>query len=99
MNSTGNILYERLIARASGFHKVIDFNPDKEKLVRLDLTSANPDLAAIDVTDTAAFSEYINSILKKKKARYGIGGYKELRDLYSRSELFSIKSSFVKESF
>lgn len=98
MNATENLLYERLVARASEFHKVIDFDPAKDKIVKFNLTSQNDELSGLDPADTNSFTEYINVLLKKNKAKFGIGGYKEVRDLYSRSDLFSYKSDSVKES-
>lgn len=85
-----NALSERLIAHASTFHKIVDFNPAKEKLVHLDFTKTNEDLSAIDLKDTHAFSAYINEKLKKAKAKYGIGGYNENRTVYKRSKLFEV---------
>lgn len=83
-----NILHERLKAHSHSFHKVVDFNPAKEKVLPLDFTNNNKELFDIDVADTKAFGEYVDGKLKKARARYGIGGYNELRDLYSRSEVF-----------
>jgi murein DD-endopeptidase MepM/ murein hydrolase activator NlpD len=40
------------------------------------------------VDDTYAFSQYINLKLKNANAKYGIGGYNEHRNIYSRSSLF-----------
>lgn len=92
MKVSENLLYERLLVHASEFHNVIEFDPVKDKLIKLDLTSNNKELAKIDLTDISAFDAYISGILKMHKAKFGIGGYEELRDLYSRSELFSAES-------
>lgn len=83
-----NILYERLKAHSHTFHRVVDFNPAKDKLVHLDFTKDNKELSAVDVADTETFSTFIRDKLKKEKARYGIGGYNELRSLYERSKIF-----------
>ena len=91
-----NILHERLIAHSNMFHKVVDFNHAKEKLLHLDFTNANEELLNIDLADTKKFSTYIHEILKKEKAKFGIGGYNELRGLYERSEVFNA-SSFLDE--
>lgn len=88
MNQQENILHERLKAHSATFHKVVDFNPLKEKLVHFDFTNNNKELDEIDMTDTDAFSSYVQRNLKKGKAKYGIGGYNELRDLYGRSKVF-----------
>ena len=54
----------------------------------MDFTNENSELAAIDLTDTALFSEYVAQKLKKAKAKFGIGGYNELRTVYARSKVF-----------
>ena len=33
MRSPGDLLYERLLAQSNTFHKVLDFDPSKEKLI------------------------------------------------------------------
>jgi len=84
-----NILYERLKAHAQTFHKVVDFDPAKEKVIELDFTNNNKKLDEVDLKNTETFSAYVHEKLKKAKAKYGIGGYNENRTLYKRSELFS----------
>ena len=86
--TANNILYDRLLANAHTFHKIVDFNPSKEKLVYMDFSDHNPELAGIDLENTNSFSLYVDQKLKKANAKYGIGGYNELRDLYSRSKVF-----------
>src|SRR5687767_13631361 len=83
-----NILHERLKAHSHSFHQVVDFIPGKEKLIHLDFTNNNKELFEIDLEDTKAFSAYVAGKLKKAKAKFGIGGYNEIRDLYSRSRVF-----------
>lgn len=73
----------------SNFHKVIRFDPVKDKLHRFDFTSSNTDLSADDIADTGKFSAYISRELRKHHASFGIGGYKENRVLYRRSNLFN----------
>lgn len=89
MNQQENILQERLKAHAHTFHRVVDFDPAKEKLIHLDLTKNNEELLQFDLADTEKFSSYVHEKLKKAKAKFGIGGYNELRGLYERSKLFS----------
>lgn len=88
MYQQSNILHERLKAHSHTFHKVVNFNPAKEKLIHFDLTNNNKELDEIDIADTKTFSDYVNGKLKKSKAKYGIGGYNELRGLYERSKVF-----------
>ncbi len=91
MNGYVDLLYERLKAHSHTFHKVVDFNAEKDKLVLLDFTKDNKELDELDLTDTLSFSEYVAAALKKRKAKFGIGGYNEDRVLYKRSQLFDSK--------
>ncbi len=93
MNQPENILQERLKAHSHTFHKVVDFNPKKEKLIHLDFTKDNEELLQFDLADTEKFSSYVHEKLKKAKAKFGIGGYNELRGLYERSKVFDSLSS------
>ncbi len=49
MYIAGSSVYERLASHANSFHKVVDFNPEQEKLIRFDFTSDNKELAEIDL--------------------------------------------------
>lgn len=88
MIATANILHERLKAHSHTFHKVVDFNPAKEKLLHFDFTNDNKELFDIDFADTDIFTKYVREKLKKEKAKYGIGGYDEIRGFYERSKVF-----------
>ncbi len=72
----------------SSFAPVVPFNGGKDKLVLMDFTSTNATLTTDIFDDTDAFSEYVEDILEEAGATYGIGGYGELRTVYSRSKLF-----------
>jgi murein DD-endopeptidase MepM/ murein hydrolase activator NlpD len=72
----------------SRFHSVVPFDPVKDRLLLLDFTEKNSDLAAMILNDTKLFSEYINDKLREANAKYGIGGYDEHRTIYSRSGIF-----------
>jgi peptidoglycan LD-endopeptidase LytH len=78
-----------LLKYRNDFHRVVDFNPSKDKLYHFDFTAANHELTDALVTDTKRFSVYINSKLDNGKYKFGIGGYGEQRVLYKRSEHFS----------
>jgi len=69
-------------------HPVVTFNAESEKLVALDFTAANSSLTPDIIEHPEKLGQLISEILKRKHARYGIGGYGELRVLYSRSQLF-----------
>ena len=88
-NLSAGLLYNLLSAHSHTFHKVVDFNPEKEKLFYLDFTDSNKELDNIDFADTEIFTSYIKDKLKKPKAKFGIGGYNENRILYKHSNLFS----------
>lgn len=82
-------LENALIKNRPDFHPVVNFDPAIEKLFHFDLTEANKALNADAIADTNLFAEYVNHTLKASGAKYGIGGYKENRKLYSRSDLFT----------
>ncbi len=92
MHLSGDLLYERLLAHSHTFHKVVDFDPSKEKLIKLDFTADNIELINIDVSNVDALSSYINKKLKTAKAKFAIGGYNENRTLYSSHRLFNKES-------
>jgi len=54
----------------------------------MDFTDANKTLTPAIFTDTARFAAYISGGLEETGSRYGIGGYNELRTIYSRSPHF-----------
>ena len=70
------------------FFPVISFNPSSEKLLKMDFTKNNINLAEGILKNTNLFSLYINQLLEKNNCKYGIGGYLEHRDIYSVSKVF-----------
>jgi len=83
-----NNLYEWLKSRSREFHPVVPFNPAKEKLIHFNFTENNMALKEIDLSNTEKFCDFINDLLQKANAKFGAGGYNELRNLYARSSLF-----------
>jgi hypothetical protein len=81
-------LYNVLQKHSAEFHPVVPFDPEKDKMLRLDFTSANKTLSADILADTTAFTQYVSDQLGKKY-KYGIGGYNEHRTIYARSDRFS----------
>lgn len=81
-------LKQKLEKYSGTFHEVVSFNPSQEKLIPFDFTKNNEALQKINFLDTGIFSQYVNGLLQKANAKFGIGGYDELRILYSRSSLF-----------
>ncbi|HTD99266.1 MAG TPA: peptidoglycan DD-metalloendopeptidase family protein [Mucilaginibacter sp.] len=85
-----HILLEEVIkTHPNQIGKVVDFNPNTDRLFKFDFTAANTELSPEDVNDTEKFSNWVNKKLLNSKSRYGIGGYMEHRTLYARSELFN----------
>ncbi|MEO6252416.1 MAG: peptidoglycan DD-metalloendopeptidase family protein [Ferruginibacter sp.] len=82
-------LENALIKNQDDFHPVVDFDPEKEKLLHFNFTDNNKELSPAEIADTNLFAEYVDRKLKDGKAKYGIGGYKENRAIYRRSELFA----------
>ncbi len=70
------------------FHPVVDFDPATEKLLHFNFTDSNTELTAETIADTDLFSVYVNQQLENSGAKYGVGGYKENRKLYRRSNMF-----------
>lgn len=86
-------LADYLDSHSSEVSKVVDFNPDDDRLLQFDFTEANTELLATDIADTAKFSQWINNKLAQSGCRYGIGGYMEHRTLYARSALFNVSGN------
>jgi murein DD-endopeptidase MepM/ murein hydrolase activator NlpD len=82
-----NPLYSLLKKHSSDFHSVVPFDPEKDKLLQLYFTATNTTLTNELLSDTNAFSQYINKLLDKKY-KYGVGGYNEHRTIYARSSVF-----------
>lgn len=97
MPSNENKLIDWLKKSVGSFHPVVNFNPPKDALIALNFTESNEELAEIDFTDTEVFTRYIEAQLEKENALFGIGGYGELRTLYSRSALFDNPSSSIQQ--
>lgn len=72
----------------SQFYPLMPFDPNKDKLVALDLTANNQSLTEEIFTDTDLFCSYINALRESQDARYLIGGYNEHRKMYARSKIF-----------
>jgi peptidoglycan LD-endopeptidase LytH len=69
------------------FHPVVPFEKG-DKLLQMDFTSANEELTNEIPGDTNLFIQYINNKLQAAGAKYGIGGYRENRIVYSQSKVF-----------
>ena len=68
---------------------LLPFDFQKDPYLILDFSASNPDLAMLNVTDTAIFTEYVFGKLKAAGATIGVGGYNEHRTIYRRSQHFN----------
>jgi hypothetical protein len=84
-----NDLPERLKMNTKYFHPVVQFNPAKEKLIQFDFTEKNPAMQTMDISSIAIFCKYINNLLQTANAKFGFGGYNELRTLYTHIDIFN----------
>ena len=89
MHVSENILFDRLKNHTNDFHPVILLTKESSIIIPLDLSSKNDSLQKVDLQNMAQFSQYIDRLLSSAGGTFGLGGYNELRTLYSRSELFS----------
>jgi murein DD-endopeptidase MepM/ murein hydrolase activator NlpD len=78
-----------LFKNQHSFCPVVAFDPHKDRLLKMNLTTSNRDLNPELLNDTNLFSDYVYTRLKNAGARYGIGGYGEHRAIYSRSVVFN----------
>lgn len=81
-------LTELLTEHRHLYHPVVPFDPQKDKLITIDLTAANSVLTDAILEDVRLFSEWVNTQLRQANARYAIGGYDEHRTVYSKSPVF-----------
>jgi peptidoglycan LD-endopeptidase LytH len=70
------------------FAKVVAFDANKDKITALDLSKNNTAFTRDVYTDMERFSTFIDKTLQTSKSSYLIGGYKEDREMYRRSQLF-----------
>ncbi|CCH51116.1 Peptidase M23 [Fibrisoma limi BUZ 3] len=67
---------------------LLPFDFTKDPYLVLDFSATNPDLATLDLTNTAVFNDYVFGKLQQAGAIVGVGGYNEHRVIYRRSEHF-----------
>lgn len=85
--------FSDLLQRYRGrFHALVPFNPATDRLYLFDFTDQNRVLGPEDIADPDRLAAYISHTLQNHHARYGIGGYRELRILYARSRHFDTDS-------
>ena len=76
------------------FCPVINFNAAKDKIAPINLSKTNTELTEEVYSDTKSFSNYIDNIRNEQGAKFLIGGYAELRDMYKRSLLFDEEKKY-----
>ena len=81
-------IHSLLQIHSKDFAPVVPFNPGTDSFLSMDFTATNEELTVEILENTTLFTEYVDRKLKNAGARYGIGGYGELRDLYLRSRVF-----------
>jgi murein DD-endopeptidase MepM/ murein hydrolase activator NlpD len=81
------LLYNVLLKYVGNYASVVKFDKEKDKLLAMDFTAANGSLTDEVISNTALFSQFIQQQLKGYT--YGVGGYNELRTVYSRSTVFN----------
>jgi peptidoglycan LD-endopeptidase LytH len=85
-----------LARQQADFSPVVSFNAASDRLMALDLSKNNIELTEETYSDTALFSAYIEAKRTAGGAKYLIGGYNELREMYKRSRLFSFEADLDK---
>ena len=68
---------------------LLPFDFQKEPYLVFDFSATNPDLASLDLTDTANFTAYVFTKLRAVGVKVGVGGYNEHRVIYRRSSHFN----------
>ncbi len=97
MSLLEDAFYKTLESKTQDFHPVVLFNPHEEKLILLDLSENNQELKAVDIADIMEFGKYISNQLEIYGAKFGYGGYNELRSLYNRSDLFDTNLAITEQ--
>ena len=77
-----------LLRNRHSFHPVVPFDPQQDKLVKMDFSVDNKLLDPSIFPDLERFQRFVDEQLEEHHARYGIGGYGEHRAVYSASRVF-----------
>lgn len=68
---------------------ILPFDFQNDPFLLLDFTADNPELADLDLTNTAVFTDYVFGKIRQAGAVAGVGGYNEHRVIYRRSPHFN----------
>jgi peptidoglycan LD-endopeptidase LytH len=85
---TNEELVATLRSNQNKFQAVVPFDPVREKLKQFDFTENGMQFPDELFNDTKLFTNFVNMQLSDAGARYGIGGYGELRSIYRMSNVF-----------
>jgi len=77
-----------LLRNRHSFHPLVSFDPQQDKLIKLDFSAAQTDPDPSIFSSTELFSKWVDDKLKNNGAIYGVGGYGELRNIYGMSNVF-----------
>lgn len=83
---------ENLFSRLDNI-KVIEDSIPYSKYTPIDLSISNADLSKMDMENTEAFENHIETILQENDSIVAFGGYNEERNLYKTSSLFNDEKS------
>jgi len=77
-----------LLRNRHSFHPLISFDPQQDKLIKLDFSAGQTEQDPAIFSSTEVFSKWVDDKLKENGAIYGVGGYGELRSIYGLSNVF-----------
>lgn len=86
--TAAELINQLLVKHQTEFSAIVEFDSKTEKFIELDFTANNKDLTASVIENTAIFCDYIDALLSKENAKFGLGGYMENRTVYARSKHF-----------
>ncbi len=89
-----SVLENVLLKNQPNFRSVVNFNTATEKIARLNLSKSNTELTEEIYSNTKSFSNYVDKKRTEQQAKFLIGGYAELRDMYKRSLLFDEEKKY-----
>jgi murein DD-endopeptidase MepM/ murein hydrolase activator NlpD len=84
-------LMEALQKNVPHYHPVVQADPARDKIAWLDLSRSNANFTSDIYNDFERFNGFIEEQRKKTGAKYLVGGYREVREMYRRSVLFDSK--------
>lgn len=87
MTTTNDKIINVLQKHAHDYHRVVSWN-ENDKIAALDLSASNKDFTEAIYNEPKNFVSFIDQQRQFHHARYLIGGYREHRDMYRRSNLF-----------